>query len=276
MTTMTRTEPYRKAALDVIEKKAVFFAAADDYRNAKESAPTTPTGRISKKGKMDIAAANAKREAALKDFEDAKAALADVLHKNALFWAPKTRDETLQKLGGLFGDKLVTAEWKTFSDAYRASRKIDDGDTGYTKGNIVVLDVTGDNPAFKNVRSHVGYGKDAHDEFADHHAHLWFWIGETGHVTRARLYAGAKSEFSPEYPSSYPLDDHFGIDLERGENSMSISTHNGTTSEVRAWAAKISLAADALDKLQPLFLAARKAEPDRYDMADVAADILAG
>lgn len=279
-TTMQTMPTTREIALEVVQKHAAYKQAAKSAEDYMGTAPRTPTNRLSKNAKIAIDAYEKAKGQAYNELEAAEGKLRESMHKDALACAGTTRHNTLKEITSMFaGATLVTSQWSDAEAAFYAQKSLKERhvNSGYARGNVFVLEIEQHNPAFKNVVSRLGYGSRATTETNDHVAHLMFSLNELGNLCRVRLYAGSRVKIGEDgvRHTANPIEDGFGIDLcrhSRGE--LSVSTFNGTTSEVRAWAAKIALAADCLEKLDALLEESRRTELYNCDLAKIATQIL--
>lgn len=253
---ITEMKSTKTLAIELIEAAAKTEQALAVYRNARQTADKTPTGRIAKRSQALIDAADVEYKKAKMEQGDLEEAFRRARWDDKVAAGKLVRHKTLETIRNLFPDAPdVTRLWEAANDHFNKSRNrnpIPDSENGYKNGAIVVLDITPDSPAFKDVVTYRGWTQER-KEVSDMRCHLWLYIGETGKVTRAKLYSGKVAERNDEKPSSGYLTDSFGTDLERGELSVSVSTCNGTTSEIRAWGATLMLVSDCIEKLQPVY-----------------------
>ena len=241
--------------------RAYLAAAALNAHNGdcvyatRRGALKTPKGRISKACKELIKQAEKTWSESANALLVAEDAFLKSLCDDKLAVADRTRDYTIKSLRNLFGGRDVTKLWADANAYYHSIRKsaTNRDDNGYLNGSIVVLDVTPDSDAFKNVITYNPYGNNSkkNNDLGDVHCHLWVCLNEFGEISRARLFNGKVAVQDPAKPKSNYLDDGFGINVERS-NAISISTFNGNTSELKAWGLTLLLASEIIEKIQPL------------------------
>jgi hypothetical protein len=255
MTTTDTTVNLKALAQATLAASAACSKAEEVRRFTETHAARTPTGRYTKSALPAVEAARNACSEAREAYSEAKDAFVDAWYAEDV----KQGEARIATLRQSFSENIlrplgkstsVTADWAREQEFFLAHRSDWKDKTNHWGTRAFAFDITPEQ-GFSNIRS-LDRAWDAKSEKrVDYRLHLVVWYSENGYLSSVRLYSGPlrTEPNDPKRPSSSPIEDYHGIDIERSgfRGDISISTCNGTTDEVRVWGRTVSIAADLID-----------------------------